>query len=104
MSNDDAEMAIAALERHWDVDGVLYRLRDGKFDEKACVSFLGDLKQVDLPADRPVERRLVSLLWYLQPFLGWQVDRIGEAHGDVVAYERFRDAVHAELERILGIP
>jgi hypothetical protein len=38
------------------------------------------------------------------PFLGWQVDRICEAHGDVVAYERFRNAVHNELERILGIP
>jgi len=99
------EELIQALEAEWSPDdGFFWDLRSGKFSSDASGRVLGLLRGVSLDAASAVPLRLVSLLWYIPQFMGWQAERIRQTQGDVEGYERVVASFNGEVERILGVP
>lgn len=95
---------INALEEAWSKpDGFLGKARDGIYLESEGAALLTLLRSIR-PEGSSVDRRLVSLLWYLSIFLTWQTERLVANGVDQPTYERFVNQVHSELERVLGIP
>lgn len=95
-----------ALEVAWDEQGFLGRIRMGRFDRTAGECFLQALRTIDLGVCEAINRRFVSLLWYIPLFLLWQRPRIVEAEGEQQAleYDWLSNAIQAAVEEILGIP
>jgi hypothetical protein len=100
---DDAKHLISDLEAEYDVDdGFLGLLRAGHFDSRARDRFLQLIESVDLGSSDVVDRRLVSLLWYMPLFLQWQDRRVDEEGR--AQLRQVLDRVTNQLERILGVP
>jgi hypothetical protein len=96
---------IKILEAAWaEPDGFLYKVRQGQYDPNKGQEFLAGLSKIRLPDDEPFERRLVSLLWYIPSFLGWQKQRIIEKGGDVADYEQMSAQAMNIIEEALGVP
>lgn len=98
------EFDLDALEAAWEIDtGFLGQLRDGIFNEDLYKAFLTALQRITIAEDAHVPKRLVTLLWFIPPFMEWQSERVAQT---ITAgeYELKRVAVQNELERILGIP
>lgn len=98
----DIAAYIAGLESEFGEEGFLGLLRAGHFDSRSRDRFVDTLRSIELEPGAPVDRRLVSLLWYLPLLLRWQEPRVDG--GDAVALEALEDVVTNELERILGVP
>jgi len=95
---------IKRLELEWDVHGFLWNVRQGCFSLDDAQKFLSFLKQIELDDNAQIPKRLLSLLWYLPPFLEWQKERVQERSGNRAAYERFVTEVYNTLETVLGVP
>ncbi|MFD2787867.1 hypothetical protein [Hymenobacter rubripertinctus] len=94
---------IKKMEDCWEVDtGFLYFLREGIFHHDLYVDFINSLKEIEAFEDL-VPSRLVTLLWYISPFIEWQRDRVTNSISldeyDIIVIE-----IQNQLERILGIP
>src|ERR1700734_3834223 len=92
------------LEHEWDVDGFLWNIRQGRFSLDDGKKFLSFLKQIEIDDNAQIPKRLLSLLWYLPPFLEWQKERVGERSGNQAEYGRFVTEVYNALETVLGVP
>jgi hypothetical protein len=84
--------------------------RSGKGDITDCAVLfraksynISDVPFVDLEGES-INRRIVSLLWYMPLFMAWQKDRVQEAGGDAAGLERAANEVQSIVERVLGIP
>ena len=99
----DTPAWITALEAQFDEnEGFLGLLRAGHFDTLARDAFLRLLRSIHVDPAAPLDRQLVSILWYLPLLLRWQEDRLdGDDLSSLMAVE---DTVVNELERILGVP
>jgi hypothetical protein len=82
-------------------DGFVGRLRSGQYDQVGADRLLAALSALDL-GDGPIDRRLVSLLWYLPLIIGWQLHRVPEA--EVGKVENILNQVVSILETVLGVP
>lgn len=93
------------LDQEWDPDtGVLGRVRAGLFDAFQGEKFISKLQTLELPEGEVINRRLVSLLWFIPLFLSWQQERVGENGGDVTAFQNFSGRVEGIVMEILGMP
>lgn len=100
---DDAKQLISDLEAEYDLDdGFLGLLRGGHYDTRARDRFLHLLESIDLGSSEVVNKRLVSLLWYVPLFLQWQDRRLDEE--ERAQLRQVLDQVTNQLERILGVP
>jgi hypothetical protein len=100
-----SESAICDLELAWsEPDGFLYHVRCGHFDQAKADQFLQLLSRIDLPEEAPIERRLVSLLWYLPQFMTWQSERVRDSGTDPQRYQEYSAKVLSAVERLLGMP
>jgi hypothetical protein len=96
---------VGLLEAEWDLSsGFFGRLRQGHYDAAAYQRVKLILEEIDFSGSLAIDRRLVSLLWYLPLFMSWQHERVAEKRGDVASLRSATDAVESELERILGVP
>lgn len=96
---------IQVLEAEWSKpEGFLGRVREGVFDPLEGANFASKLDSIKLPRDASIDRRLVSLTWYIPMFLDWQKRRVVEKGGDALAFEQFINHVRAIVEEILGVP
>ena len=96
---------IRAIEREWFMDtGFLGKVREGAFDVKEGDQFVQFLDAIRLPEQDEIDRRLVSLLWYIPIFLSWQKERVVERGGDAEEFTRLTDRALASVQRILGVP
>lgn len=77
-------------------------LRRGHFDTRACDRYIRLLETVDLGEESVVDRRIVSVLWYMPLLIEWQRDRLDQDEHNALA--PVLDKVTSELERILGVP
>ena len=101
----DNASVIANLEREWDFEsGFFGGLRRGQFDRASLNRLIRTLDLIDPQGDTVVNRRVVSLLWYMPIFMGWQIDRVQEAGGDAAEFDRAITQVQNSVERILGVP
>lgn len=92
------------LDKEWDSEGFLGRVRVGQFSPSEGAKFIELLNSVKLDDDACIPKRLLTLIWYLPSFFSWQKDRVGEMGGDVDAYEKFVTDVQNTLEQVLGVP
>lgn len=103
--NSNIQRWIQLLEAEWSKsDGFLGLAREGQFDPKDGDKFTEKLKAIKLSDDNILDRRFVSLLWYIPLFLSWQRERVAENGGDVVSFEKIKNEVQAIVEDILGVP
>ena len=96
---------IRTLESEWEPEhGFFWQIRQGAFSEAEFQRVFAKLSSIASFEDELIERRLVSLLWYMPLFMHWQRDRISEQGGNAEAYTRAIAAVTNEVERLLGVP
>jgi hypothetical protein len=98
---------LRALEALWSAEGeggFFCQVRAGRFDLASYGQAQATLGRIVIPPDARLPRRLVSLLWFIPLFMGWNRPRVLEAGGDAVAYERAATALEDAVERLLGIP
>lgn len=96
---------IDALEAEWSQpNGFLAKAREGTFDPVDATKFVVLLESIELSPEAPIDRRLVSLLWYIPLFLDWQKERVTEKGGDGLVFERFANQVQGIVEELLGSP
>lgn len=94
---------ILELEAEFDQEeGFIGLLRSGHFDSRASDRLLSLLRRIELGSDLSVDRRLVSILWYIPLLLRWQSPRVSSA--DQPRLAAVENGVIRELERILGVP
>jgi hypothetical protein len=96
---------VAALEKEWNQpDGFFGKLRIGVFDQAGLNRVEALLKGVDLPDSTEIDRRLVSLTWYIPLFISWQAQRIRENGGNVTALLSATTKLQNLIEHVLGVP
>ena len=101
----DADESIRLLEAEWELGvGFLGRLREGTFDPVGFERFERLLRSIDRPEGELIDRRLVSLLWYVPTFMSWQDERVEEQGGSIKDLEIARTKSLNLLEEILGVP
>jgi len=99
------ESIVSELEREWDFDcGFFGMLRRGIFDVTALRRLICILDAMNLQDEVFVSRRVVSLLWYMPLFMGWQRERIEASGGDTEEFDKATDLVQPSVERLLGVP
>jgi hypothetical protein len=95
---------LAELEDAWEAEvGFLGKLREGIFDAESYDSFLSTLAKIDFEKDELVPKRVVTLLWFINPFMEWQRERVCQ-NLSVEQYNKVVESVWNHLERILELP
>lgn len=95
---------VAELENAWEAEvGFLGKLREGIFDAKSYESFLITLAKIDFEKDELVPKRMVTLLWFVNPFMEWQRERVCQ-NLSAEQYNKIVESVWNQLERILELP
>jgi len=85
---------IQRLEAEWDEpEGCLWKLRQGIYDPAGIERLERQLKSIDLGDAPLIDRRLVSLVWFIPTFMVWQRPRVEEAGGDEGALEEAADRI-----------
>jgi len=98
-----SQSLIRRIDKHYELEsGFLGRLRSGAFDAIEAADLLAALRELDLGDEVDVNRRLVSLLWYMPLFIEWQERRVPESNQ--LALRTVLNEVTTELERVLGVP
>jgi len=101
------------LEKEWLTEaGFFFRVRDGDYDvdqgEAVCKLLEGIKLPDDGPADRRLERRLVSGLYFIWTYMEWQNAIVEKKGGDIKRYvsltTRMRQAVMKILECPVKLP
>ena len=102
---NDIEL-IRLIEAEWEpARGFLGQLRGGRFNRDGYQRFLQVLQRLASEMkDAPViNKRLVSLVWYIPIFMVWQRDRV-KAPPAASDYERVTNEVQSLVQEILGVP
>ena len=76
----------------------------GDFDAEGGERFIRVLSQIRPPQDRPLERRLVSIVWFLPLMLTWQEEHIRAEGKDSEQLHRITERVTNLVIEILGVP
>jgi hypothetical protein len=96
---------ISSIEFEWEQDrGFFWKIRQGIFDKAGFDRAHAKITAVPNANGEAFAARLVSLLWYIPIFMEWQRDRIKQNGGNIQEYNSSANALHAEVERILGVP
>jgi hypothetical protein len=101
----DIQLLINRLEREWDLEqGFLGRLRMGELDVDRFSRLKQVLESIDSKDDSLMNRRVISLLWYMPLFMSWQRDNFLNDEKKMQFLDRAVNEVTSALENILGIP
>jgi hypothetical protein len=101
----DIQEIINGIESEWELEtGFLGQLRLGKFDPVGLERLLGILGEIQLNDEQLINRRLVSLLWYIPIFMSWQLERLQNQASEMKQVDHSRNEILILLEKILGIP
>jgi hypothetical protein len=101
----DMQVVIKELEKEWDLDiGFLGGVRQENFRIERLERLVNILKSIDLSETKCLDKRLVSLIWYIPIFLMWQKERYIEQGRDAFELEQAINQIEELLEHILGIP
>jgi hypothetical protein len=101
----DIKFNIESLEREWDLDnGFFGQLWRGELNGASLNRLVESLSVLDFRESETVNRRVVSLLWYMPLFMGWQRERFQESGGDIAEFDKAVNLVENLVERVLGTP
>jgi len=97
---------IAMLEAEFDEpNGFIWKVRyGGDFTTEDGERLIRKLSEIRPPKDQPLERRLVSIVWFLPLLLMWQKERVAEGGGDSEQLQRVTERVTNLVIEILGVP
>lgn len=98
------QTAIKALTEEWSEDGFLGKVRYLEFDETGFERLVSTLEKVSLESETQLDKRLVSLLWFIPLFLEWQKPNFEKAGKDVQQLEQASNRIIPLLYEILGVP
>jgi hypothetical protein len=90
-----------ALEEAWE-NGFFFNLRYGKFKEDQYQKLRTVFEAV--PSNVDLDKRLVSLLWFIPTFIQWQEERLLQAGMEKGKINEVYDFFYNECEAILGLP
>lgn len=101
----NTQFVVAELEKEWkQPEGFFGRLRTGVFELTGFEKVVKILESVQLEDTATLDRRFVSLTWYIPTFMDWQRERLQERGGSVQELEIAINKIQGLLERVLGIP
>ncbi len=96
---------IDSLESEWDLEsGFLGKLRMGIFEKNDLERFISILKSIAVDDNAMLNRRFVSLTWYIPLFMTWQRERIREKGNNEKEFDVAINEITGLIEKILGIP
>jgi hypothetical protein len=99
----DSEQLISQIGSEWDKpNGFLGKLRDGYFDPQGLERLVALLRSVK--PDEKLERRLVSVIWYIPLFVSWQDERVQKRGGDMISFRKAENLLLEIIQDLLGIP
>lgn len=99
------QSAIDELEKEWDLEaGFLGNLRQGIFSTEKLERLLNTLQTIELSDLKQLDRRFVSLTWYIPVFMIWQREDFVKQNKDIFELDLAINKVEGQLEIILGIP
>jgi hypothetical protein len=93
------------LEQAWE-NGFFYNLRQGLFkteeylEIKELFDSIEDLEE----ASQTIDRRFVSLIWFIPTFISWQQERLTSNGVSKETIEEISEYFYTQCERILGVP
>lgn len=95
---------IKLLVNEWDLElGSLGKLRSGTFDGEGFQRLHSLLESIEVKGSS-IDRRLVSLIWYIPLFMSWQIERVREKRGNVEELEDTIERILGVLHKVLGVP
>jgi hypothetical protein len=101
----DTKKIISEIEAEWDLDdGFLGILRQGEFRENKFEHLMDLLKSITIEDELLINRRLVSLIWYIPLFMTWQQDYFIANNKDARNVIVATNTVVNTIEDILGVP
>jgi hypothetical protein len=101
----ETKMLITELEDEWDLDtGFLGKLRLGIFDSDGFEQLLEKLRSFQSSNEKMIDRRLVSLIWYIPLFMFWQRERFFDQKPDYCNIDQAINQITSIIESILGTP
>jgi len=101
----DTNKIINLLEQEWDEpNGFFWKARTRLFDPKGLERVLAILESVEIKDNTHINRRLVSLLWFMPISLEWQKKSFQKAGLDIRDLEKSIHQIINLLYEILGIP
>ncbi len=101
----DTDAIISKLEDEWRFDGGFFgRLRNGDFDAQAFSRLIVVLDGISLQDEMALNRRMVSLLWFMPLFMRWQRERVQESGCDMEQFDRASNCVETGVIKLLGVP
>jgi hypothetical protein len=93
------------IEREWDLEqGFLGKLRQGNLDIDSFNRLKEVLESIDFKDDVLVDRRMISLLWYIPLFMSWQREKFEDDDKKLQFLDHASNEVTSILEKILGVP
>ena len=101
----ETKILIAELENEWNLDtGFLGKLRVGTFDSDGFEQLLEKLGSLQLSNEKMIDRRLVSLIWYIPLFMLWQQERFFDQKPDYHNIDQAISQITSIIESVLGTP
>ncbi len=95
---------INQLEKEWDIpDGFFGGLREGVYHVERYDNVINLLRSIEIQGDQ-INRRLVTLLWFIPRFMSWQDERVLEQGGDVTQLAKATNEIESILFEKLGMP
>lgn len=101
----DMVSTIKDLEMEWDLEyGFLGGVRQGDFRPERLERLINLLRNLGSIDSTSINKRFVSLTWYIPIFLIWQKERYIELGRDTTELDQGINRIVDILESILGIP
>ena len=101
----DTQTAIEQLNREWESqNGFLGKARYRTFDSDGLDRLIQTLESIDVEDKDYLDRRLVSLLWFIPIFLEWQKPSFREVEKETQSLDSAINRIMPLLYKILGIP
>lgn len=101
----DNLVTIKDLENEWELEtGFFGKLRLGSFDPIGLDRVVRIIKSIELKNASMIDRRLVSLTWYIPLFMNWQRERFLQNNAELDKLDHAINQLTSLLEAILGVP
>ena len=101
----DTQQTISQLQREWQRPaGFLGGLKPGHFDPEGLQRLVTILDSIAVENECLMDRKLVSLLWFIPIYLEWQKPHFLGQDEDVQKIQEAINSVMPRLYEILGIP
>jgi hypothetical protein len=103
--DDQGRKWIASLENEFmGPDGFVWQARYGKFDRDRGEAFIRMLSEIRVPDGDLIDKRFVSIIWFIPLMLAWQNERIADQGGDIDGFRRITERATNIIIEILGVP